>query len=54
MIAISLNVNGERVNRSVEPRRHLIDFLRIDLGLTGSHAGCEHGVSYTDSRSTAK
>jgi len=44
MIAISLNVNGERVNRSVEPRRHLIDFLRIDLGLTGSHAGCEHGV----------
>jgi carbon-monoxide dehydrogenase small subunit len=28
----------------VEPRRHLIDFLRLDLGLTGSHAGCEHGV----------
>ena len=41
---ISLTVNGERVTKSVEPRRHLIDFLRIDLGLTGSHAGCEHGV----------
>ncbi|WP_368417074.1 (2Fe-2S)-binding protein [Falsiroseomonas sp.] len=41
---ITLTVNGERVTRSVEPRRHLIDFLRTDLGLTGSHAGCEHGV----------
>ena len=41
---ISLTVNGERVTRDVEPRRHLIDFLRLDLGLTGSHAGCEHGV----------
>jgi carbon-monoxide dehydrogenase small subunit len=41
---ISLTVNGERISRSVEPRRHLIDFLRLDLGLTGSHAGCEHGV----------
>jgi carbon-monoxide dehydrogenase small subunit len=41
---ISLTVNGERVTRHVEPRRHLIDFLRLDLGLTGSHAGCEHGV----------
>lgn len=43
-IDITLTVNGERVTRSVEARRHLIDFLRIDLGLTGSHAGCEHGV----------
>lgn len=43
-LEISLVVNGERVTRSVEPRRHLIDFLRLDLGLTGSHAGCEHGV----------
>jgi carbon-monoxide dehydrogenase small subunit len=41
---ITLTVNGERVTRDVEPRRHLIDFLRLDLGLTGSHAGCEHGV----------
>ncbi len=44
MIPITLTVNGERVTRHVEPRRHLIDFLRLDLGLTGSHAGCEHGV----------
>lgn len=43
-LLVTLTVNGERVSRAVEPRRHLIDFLRIDLGLTGSHAGCEHGV----------
>jgi len=41
---VSMTVNGERVARDVEPRRHLIDFLRLDLGLSGSHAGCEHGV----------
>ena len=41
---INLTVNGERVSRRVEARRHAIDFLRLDLGLTGSHAGCEHGV----------
>jgi aerobic-type carbon monoxide dehydrogenase small subunit (CoxS/CutS family) len=46
-VDISLTVNGERVTKSVEPRRHLIDFLRIDLGLTGSHAGCEHGICGT-------
>ncbi len=43
-IDVNLTVNGERVMKAVEPRRHLIDFLRLDLGLTGSHAGCEHGV----------
>ena len=43
-VEITLTVNGERVTRSVEARRHLIDFLRLNLGLTGSHAGCEHGV----------
>jgi carbon-monoxide dehydrogenase small subunit len=43
-VAIRLTVNGEAVSADVEPRRHLIDFLRLDLGLTGSHAGCEHGV----------
>jgi aerobic-type carbon monoxide dehydrogenase small subunit (CoxS/CutS family) len=43
-VDVTLTVNGERVSRNVETRRHLIDFLRIDLGLTGSHAGCEHGV----------
>jgi carbon-monoxide dehydrogenase small subunit len=43
-VEISLWVNGEAVRRRVEARRHAIDFLRLDLGLTGSHAGCEHGV----------
>ena len=43
-IDIQLTVNGERVARRVEARRHLIDFLRLDLGLMGSHTGCEHGV----------
>jgi aerobic-type carbon monoxide dehydrogenase small subunit (CoxS/CutS family) len=43
-IDIALVVNGEPVSRRVEPRMHLIDFLRLELGLTGSHAGCEHGV----------
>jgi aerobic carbon-monoxide dehydrogenase small subunit len=41
---ITLTVNGERVTRRVEPRQHLIDFLRLALELTGSHVGCEHGV----------
>ena len=41
---ITLIVNGTRVSRRVAPRQHLVDFLRDELGLTGSHAGCEHGV----------
>jgi len=41
---ISLTVNGERVSERVEARKSLVDFLREDLGLTGSHVGCEHGV----------
>jgi carbon-monoxide dehydrogenase small subunit len=41
---ISLTVNGEPVNEHVEARKTLVDFLRDDLGLTGSHVGCEHGV----------
>jgi carbon-monoxide dehydrogenase small subunit len=41
---ISLRVNGEDVNEHVEARKTLVDFLRDDLGLTGSHVGCEHGV----------
>jgi carbon-monoxide dehydrogenase small subunit len=40
----TLTVNGTRVTRRVEPRVHLVDFLRDELGLTGSHIGCEHGV----------
>ncbi len=43
-ILISLTVNGERASAAVEPRQHLVDFLREHLGLTGSHTGCEHGV----------
>jgi carbon-monoxide dehydrogenase small subunit len=43
-VDITLTVNGERVQRRVEARTHLIDFLRNDLGLMGSHVGCEHGV----------
>ncbi|HEX2654763.1 MAG TPA: (2Fe-2S)-binding protein [Xanthobacteraceae bacterium] len=42
--AISLQVNGEPVSETVEARKTLVDFLREDLGLTGSHVGCEHGV----------
>ena len=41
---IHLTVNGEARRCQVAPRQHLVDFLREDLGLTGSHLGCEHGV----------
>jgi carbon-monoxide dehydrogenase small subunit len=41
---ISLTVNGERVQERVDSRKTLVDFLREDLSLTGSHVGCEHGV----------
>jgi carbon-monoxide dehydrogenase small subunit len=42
-VVVTLTVNGERVSRRIEARRHLVDFLRLDLGLMGAHAGCEHG-----------
>ena len=42
--AIELSVNGKVVSSQVEARRSLADFLRLDLGLTGTHLGCEHGV----------
>ena len=41
---VGVSVNGTNYNRSVEPRLLLSDFLRHDLGLTGTHVGCEHGV----------
>jgi aerobic-type carbon monoxide dehydrogenase small subunit (CoxS/CutS family) len=41
---IRLEVNGVAYERTVEARRTLADFLRDDLGLTGTHLGCEHGV----------
>ena len=42
--AITLTVNGETVAETVDARKTLVDFLRDDLVLTGSHVGCEHGV----------
>jgi carbon-monoxide dehydrogenase small subunit len=43
-VAIRVIVNSEEHEALVEPRRLLADFLRDDLGLTGTHVGCEHGV----------
>ena len=43
-ISIEVMVNGKSYRREVEPRMHLADFLRQELGLTGTHLGCEHGV----------
>jgi carbon-monoxide dehydrogenase small subunit len=44
MCDITLSVNGEIVRERVEARKSLVDFLREDLALTGSHVGCEHGI----------
>ena len=44
MRRITLKVNGQAYTREVEPRLLLSDFLRHQLGLTGTHVGCEHGV----------
>ena len=41
---IAIVVNGEAIRERVDARKSLVDFLRDDLGLTGSHVGCEHGV----------
>lgn len=41
---ITIQVNGVQQARQVEPRTTLVDFLRDELGLTGTHVGCEHGV----------
>ncbi|NDW03215.1 (2Fe-2S)-binding protein [Jiella pacifica] len=43
-IDLEMTINGEAVELTVPAGRHLIDVLRHDLGLTGSHVGCEHGV----------
>jgi aerobic carbon-monoxide dehydrogenase small subunit len=43
-ISITVKVNGKEHTAAVEPRRSLVDFLRHDLGLVGTHVGCEHGV----------
>ncbi|NJO23598.1 MAG: aminotransferase class I/II-fold pyridoxal phosphate-dependent enzyme [Sphingomonadales bacterium] len=44
VVPVTLTINSERVVRMVPTRQHLVDFLRIELGLTGAHLGCEHGV----------
>ncbi|MFP7672518.1 (2Fe-2S)-binding protein [Marivita sp. S0852] len=43
-VDVSLTVNGEPVEARVPAGQHMIDFLRLELGLTGAHASCEHGV----------
>jgi len=43
-VPIGVTVNGERYERAVEPRLLLSDFLRHEVGLSGTHVGCEHGV----------
>ena len=43
-VDIRLTVNGQPHEGRCEPRKLLVDFIREDLGLTGTHAGCEHGV----------
>ena len=44
---VTVTVNGTQYERTVEPRMLLSDFLRHELGLTGTHVGCEHGVCGT-------
>jgi len=41
---VTVEINGERFEREVEPRLLLSDFIRHEAGLTGTHVGCEHGV----------
>ncbi len=47
LVTISVTVNGTAYQRTIEPRMLLSDFLRHELGLTGTHVGCEHGVCGT-------
>ena len=44
LFKLSLTVNGKEYEREIEPRLLLSDFLRHELGMTGTHVGCEHGV----------
>ena len=44
---VSVTVNSVKYERAVEPRLLLVDFIRHELGLTGTHVGCEHGVCGT-------
>jgi carbon-monoxide dehydrogenase small subunit len=47
LLNITVTINGTPYERAVEPRMLLSDFLRHELGLTGTHVGCEHGVCGT-------
>jgi len=42
--SITMTLNGQKIQAEVEPRQHLVDFLREDQALTGSHLGCEQGA----------
>ena len=42
--SVTLNVNGRDYDVTIEPRKTLVDVIRDDCGLTGTHVGCEHGV----------
>ena len=42
--SITMTLNGQKIYAEVEPRQHLVDFLREDQALTGSHLGCEQGA----------
>ncbi len=44
LVDVRMTVNGKQASGRCEPRKLLVDFLREDLGLTGTHAGCEHGI----------
>ena len=44
IIETTLTINGEAVTRHIPVRQNLVDFLREEMGLTGTHIGCEHGV----------
>ncbi len=44
IVETTLTLNGTQVTRRIPARQHLIDFLRDEMGLTGAHVGCEHGV----------
>jgi aerobic-type carbon monoxide dehydrogenase small subunit (CoxS/CutS family) len=44
LVSVRLTVNGAVHEGRCEPRKLLVDFLREDLGLTGTHVGCEHGI----------
>ncbi|MBI5029967.1 MAG: (2Fe-2S)-binding protein [Chloroflexi bacterium] len=44
LVTVHVTINGNRYERSIEPRLLLSDFIRHEIGLTGTRVGCEHGV----------